>query len=450
MRRGLRARRKGVVLVTFAVALVVILGGAGLAFDIGRMYIAKIEAQGYVDAAALAAANQLDGQADAITRATAAARQAYWKSWYFNTLPIPQGDVTVEFGTGPDGPWSGGVATDNFVRVRSSLQVPIYLARPLTAMDNGTVASVAVAGKQLVTSLSEGLFPFFVVGRSNDEGDPTAGLVPGRQYTFGWAVNAGERLKLALDGWQSIVNRQTGQPIFTSAQDFLLHPEKEQGAKAEWQWCEGDTDPSFITFLATAANAGTTPQNELFKSRGSWCSEGSKGCGTSVAADGIQYGYQTQPVALEDVLTLPDGARQALENYIVERINLDPNQVLETNSVSYLTNPYDPEFDPSPDTGTPGSGGGVFAYNTPPPQRWRMIIAPILSPEAVGASNQGTVLGFGAFLLLTDGDNTGKNNPFYGGPQSNWCATYAGAATLWNYTSAPGNTGGVYFVRLFR
>jgi hypothetical protein len=452
----MRSRRKGVVLVTFAVALVVILGGAGLAFDIGRMYIAKIEAQSYVDAAALAAVNQLDGQADALTRAEAAARQAYWKDWYFNTLPIDQGAVTVEFGTGADGPWGASALEASFARVRSSLQVPIYLARPLTAMENGTVASVAVAGKQLVTSLSEGLFPFFVVGRPNAAGGggPSGGLVPGRQYAFGWAINAGERLKLALSGEYVNIRNPGGVYPFVNKtpQYFLLHPEDEQGAKAEWQWCEGDTDPSFLNYM-DGLGAQTTPANDLFKSRGSWCSDGSKGCGTSVAADGIQYGYQTQEVYLNDTLLLPDGARQALENYIVERINLDDDQNMDTNSVlPYLGNEFDPDFDNMADNDgiTGGTKTGVFTYSTPPPKRYRLIIAPILSPEAVGPDNQGTVMAFGAFLLLTDGDNTGKNNPFYGGPQSNWCATYAGATTLWGMGSAPGNTGGLYYVRLFR
>ena len=44
-------------------------GMLGMAFDIGRMYIAKSELQSFADSAALAAALRLDGQSTGITRA---------------------------------------------------------------------------------------------------------------------------------------------------------------------------------------------------------------------------------------------------------------------------------------------------------------------------------------------------------------------------------------------
>lgn len=44
----------------------------GLAFDLGRVYIARNEAQVFVDAASLAAAQQMDGTAAGLARAKAA------------------------------------------------------------------------------------------------------------------------------------------------------------------------------------------------------------------------------------------------------------------------------------------------------------------------------------------------------------------------------------------
>ena len=44
----------------------------GLAFDLGRVYIARNEAQVFVDAASLAAAQQMDGTAAGLARARAA------------------------------------------------------------------------------------------------------------------------------------------------------------------------------------------------------------------------------------------------------------------------------------------------------------------------------------------------------------------------------------------
>ena len=66
-RRG--SRRSGYVLVALSLGLVFILGMAGLAVDIGRMYITKSEAQSFTDSASFSAALQLDGTSAGITRA---------------------------------------------------------------------------------------------------------------------------------------------------------------------------------------------------------------------------------------------------------------------------------------------------------------------------------------------------------------------------------------------
>jgi hypothetical protein len=47
----------------------------GLAFDLGRVYIARNEAQVFVDAASLAAAQQMDGTAPGLDRARAAVKR---------------------------------------------------------------------------------------------------------------------------------------------------------------------------------------------------------------------------------------------------------------------------------------------------------------------------------------------------------------------------------------
>ncbi|MCW3782448.1 TadE/TadG family type IV pilus assembly protein [Defluviimonas salinarum] len=63
----------GAVLVFFAGALAVLLGLIALSFDFGRRASTQSELQSYADHVALAAAGELDGNSDAITRATAAA-----------------------------------------------------------------------------------------------------------------------------------------------------------------------------------------------------------------------------------------------------------------------------------------------------------------------------------------------------------------------------------------
>lgn len=63
----------GAILVFVAVALSVMIGMAAIAFDLGRVTTTQAELQSFADNVALAAAGELDGQADSITRATNAA-----------------------------------------------------------------------------------------------------------------------------------------------------------------------------------------------------------------------------------------------------------------------------------------------------------------------------------------------------------------------------------------
>lgn len=64
---------QGAILVFFAIALGVILGLVALSFDIGERAATQTELQSFADQVALAAAGELDGRSDAITRAAAAA-----------------------------------------------------------------------------------------------------------------------------------------------------------------------------------------------------------------------------------------------------------------------------------------------------------------------------------------------------------------------------------------
>lgn len=69
----IRQSEEGVLLVFFGISLSVLLGMVALSFDIGRINATQSELQSYADSVALAAAGELDGKSDSITRATAAA-----------------------------------------------------------------------------------------------------------------------------------------------------------------------------------------------------------------------------------------------------------------------------------------------------------------------------------------------------------------------------------------
>ncbi|EJL76467.1 hypothetical protein PMI12_02229 [Variovorax sp. CF313] len=63
-------RQSGAVIITVALVLLVLLGFMGIALDFGRLFVVKTELQTAMDSCALAAAQELDGASDALTRAT--------------------------------------------------------------------------------------------------------------------------------------------------------------------------------------------------------------------------------------------------------------------------------------------------------------------------------------------------------------------------------------------
>lgn len=68
--------QRGAILIMTAVLIVVLIGVAALAMDIGRLVVLRSQIQNAADAAAIAAAVELDGQDGARDRAMAAAREA--------------------------------------------------------------------------------------------------------------------------------------------------------------------------------------------------------------------------------------------------------------------------------------------------------------------------------------------------------------------------------------
>lgn len=67
-------RQNGAVIVTVALTLLFLLGFMGIALDFGHLFVVKTELQTAMDSCALAAAQELDGASDALTRATNAGR----------------------------------------------------------------------------------------------------------------------------------------------------------------------------------------------------------------------------------------------------------------------------------------------------------------------------------------------------------------------------------------
>ena len=128
--------------------LFLLLAMIGMAFDFGRVYVARNEVQVYTDAAALTAATQLNGTIEGL----AAARQAVAAlpgRWNFGNSPIT--GTQVEFSA--DGKrWikapEQGLPPDqlNLVRVSAPAnQVEITFLRVVGTASSMTVASGSIA-----------------------------------------------------------------------------------------------------------------------------------------------------------------------------------------------------------------------------------------------------------------------------------------------------------------
>ena len=143
---------------------VVVFGCLGLAVDIGRMYVAKIEAQAYADSAALAGAPVLNGTSAGVTNASTAATSV-GNTWNFDTTSFS--GTTVDVTASASGPWTNassppGPATNyTYLHVTATAPVSLYFMPVVTAFASGsspslstTVTGQAVAAHLPVTTVA--------------------------------------------------------------------------------------------------------------------------------------------------------------------------------------------------------------------------------------------------------------------------------------------------------
>lgn len=125
-------RRRGVIVLAACFSLGLLVLMAGLAVDVGRIYVVKNEAQAYADGAALLAAREWDGTAAGQDRA----RQAIDRSpnrWDFGTAEFAPADRKVEF------------AADGAVRVLVEPRVPVTFLAVMGSTEQKVAARAAAA-----------------------------------------------------------------------------------------------------------------------------------------------------------------------------------------------------------------------------------------------------------------------------------------------------------------
>jgi len=132
---------RGFVLIVTAISMILLLGLAGLAIDLGRMYVIRAELQSFTDAAALTAALELDGTPAGLQRARAgAARLAdgpHAMRWDLGTQPITH--IETSFPSSPDG--------RRQARVVAAEQAPVIFLRLFQSSSAATVAAASIAAK---------------------------------------------------------------------------------------------------------------------------------------------------------------------------------------------------------------------------------------------------------------------------------------------------------------
>jgi hypothetical protein len=120
------------------VGLLAVIGMAGFALDLGRVYLAKTRLQNAVDAAALDGALTLFLLAGSTTQASSAANTTF-------TQNLAGVTPTITFSASEAGPYSAGALNARYAQVQASYDSPTYLTGFFVG-DSLAVSAVARAG----------------------------------------------------------------------------------------------------------------------------------------------------------------------------------------------------------------------------------------------------------------------------------------------------------------
>ncbi|SDO10994.1 Uncharacterized membrane protein [Filomicrobium insigne] len=140
MLKNVKEQESGSVAILSAVFLIVFLWCAALAVDFGSLYFERRTAQGAVDLAAIAAAQNI-ASADAAATATIEANNIR----NVQRLVVTPGHYSADPSKAPDERFVADVEPFNAVRVQLTQNAPLYLAGALTGQRNMTIETQAIA-----------------------------------------------------------------------------------------------------------------------------------------------------------------------------------------------------------------------------------------------------------------------------------------------------------------
>lgn len=401
-------RRRGAVLITFSLAIVVIFGFMGLAFDLGRLYLARNEAQSFCDAAALAGAASLNGTtfANALLAVDGQyrSRTADWKSYHFRTREFTEADYKVMFSiTGAPGSFEEHNPGDSaggyrFVQVVADAEIPMYLSPILTGTATRTAQALAVGAQVRKDYWQEGLVPFAPMSHCSGfnagfgtctplptppaqsvPGFPYWGFEEGKSYTFHWGAPVLTQSKKAYD------SAAAGDPRKGIPPDpNLLNPTNLAAVTKDW--CAGDAEnAAWVVALMNSLKTDDFNYGKGFWYNGDFKSTADKRV--------LLTGAVGEPIHLNDPLAVE-----------VDKKNQARGITGDMNTLSTQ---------------------GVLVYT------------PIVDPGS--ADNK--IIGFASWELIP--------NSYEASGKTNWCAIYRGPAVFGTGTE-PVQSDGIYEIRLVR
>ncbi|MBM0106078.1 Tad domain-containing protein [Steroidobacter sp. S1-65] len=378
--------QRGAVVVLMAVAMGALILTAGMALDMGHVFLNKTRLQNTVDAAALAAAKTLDDTGNT-GLATAEALQAFGD----NASASGNGELGDAYGAGNGSiqvtieysetlpPFAAGAANGPYVRVRATgFVMPAWLVRA-GGIFQKTVAAAAVAGPRTlnVGSTVCNVAPMMVCGNAGGPG------------YFGYTPNSAVVLKKSTPGGQSAVGPGNFQLIQLGGPGAAIVRENMAGS------------------YGACLTGGSTIQTQT----GNEAGPVAQGLNTRFGQyNGPMNGQQATypPDVIVDAQTPALRAVQNGTGYDVYQGNL----LITPSNIDVLYN-YQDYMNDLRNPGTydyqPINEGGIGAFER------RVLAVPVGNCDGT-VNGQGSVplLGFACFFLLQPAEQQGNDSFVYG------------------------------------
>lgn len=190
-------KQRGAVAIMVGLSIAVLIGMIGLAIDLGRMFVIKTELQNAADACALAAAKELDGNADAITRADAAGilvGRRNTVNFQGQAATVAAANLTYSADLSPNTAYNRTIAPASARFAMCTLSRPNIGMLFMGVRGFGDQAVGAYAVATLAPSQTTCSIPLGVCKATGGPSTPPFGLVVGRWYSGKYGSGSGESL----------------------------------------------------------------------------------------------------------------------------------------------------------------------------------------------------------------------------------------------------------------